>query len=400
MAFRTLRDLPLAGKRVLLRAGFDVPLENGRVIDDTRIRALVPTMQFILDAGASLVILSHQGRPKGKPDPQFSQEPLVPVLSALLGRDVAFCASCVGPEAEAAAKALEPGKVLLLENLRYDAREEKNDPAFARALSSLGDLYVNDAFTNCHRAHASMVGLPALLPSCVGLQLEDEITHLSAVQHDPKRPLTLVIAGAKMETKVPIIERFLELGDDILLGGAIANTFLAARGFDVGASLHEPEQLDQAQEFMLESEKEGDARIHVPRDVVAASSDAEAAASVDLPVENVAGDMRILDIGAVTAERYAAVIEASGMIVWNGPVGRYETDAFARGSVRIAEAIARATAKGAISIVGGGDTLDFHARAKMPLSAYTFVSTGGGAMLDFISGATMPALQALRESKL
>jgi phosphoglycerate kinase len=399
MAFRSLHDLPLAGKRVLLRAGFDVPLENGAVADATRIRALVPTMRFILDAGASLVLLSHQGRPKGKPDPQFSQRSLVPVLSSLLGKDVAFCAECVGPEAEAAAQALEPGDVLLLENLRFDPREEKNDPAFARALAVLGDVYVNDAFTNCHRAHASMVGLPALLPSCMGLQLEEEIKHLSSVQHDPKRPLTLVIAGAKMETKVPIIERFLELGDDILLGGAIANTFLAARGFDIGASLHEPEQLEQAQEFMLESEKEGDARIHVPRDVVAASTTDDAAAFLDLPVENIAGDMRVLDIGAVTAERYAAIIEKSGMIVWNGPVGRYETEAFTRGSVRIAEAIARATAKGAISIVGGGDTLDFHTRTKMPLTAYTFVSTGGGAMLDFISGAPMPALEALERSK-
>lgn len=391
-----LADAPLKGKRVLLRAGFDVAIEDGKVMDTERIEALVPTMRRIVDAGGSLIILSHQGRPKGKPLPEFSQKPIVPVLEKLLGVPVAFAASCVGKIAEDAAKALKPRQVLFLENLRYEPGEEANDPALAKQLAALGDLYVNDAFTNCHRKHASMVELPTLLPSYAGLQLQREIDNLSLVVEKPKRPLTLIISGAKMETKVPVIEHFLKKGDHILLGGCIANTFIAARGFDVGTSKFEEKEVEKAQELMLEAEKPGRAKIHVPRDVVVGSAADEHAQKLDLPVEDIEGDMSIFDIGTVSLERYRKVVAASATIVWNGPLGLYEINRFSHATKRLVEALAVAKKSGATVIVGGGDTLDFHVRYGYPLDAYTFASTGGGAMLEFIAGKQLPAIEALR----
>lgn len=396
MQYPLLSAADLKAKRVLLRAGFDVPMEGGTVTDTSRIEALVPTMRFILEAGTSLIVLSHQGRPKGKRDPAFSQKPITDVLHTLLNTDVSFSEDVSGSSALAMAHALKPGSVLLLENLRFDPREEANDPSFAKELAALGDVYVNDAFTNCHRAHASMVGLPALLPSYMGLQLEREVTHLSRVLEDPRRPLTLVIGGAKMETKIPVIRTFLTMGDDILLGGAIANTFAAARGFDIGSSLYEEEQTETAQELMLESEKLERAKLHVLRDAVVATQASDDASCLDLPLEDIVGDMKIFDLGKITIERYISVIRKSGMIVWNGPVGMHEHECFSHGTHAIAQAIAQATQDGAMSIIGGGDTLDFHERYGVDLSAYTFVSTGGGAMLELVSGSPMPALEALK----
>ena len=237
--YRSLEDAELKGKRVLVRAGFDVAMENGKVMDTERIEAVIPTIQHILKDGGSVVLLSHQGRPKGKVDPEFSQEPITAVLEKFLGVPVTFVSSCIGKEAQSAAEKLKPGEVLFLENLRYEPGEEKNDPAFAQELAKLGDVYVNEAFTNSHRNHASMVALAELLPSYAGLQLTRELRHLSPVLDEPARPLLLIVSGAKMETKVPVIERFLDKGDDILLGGCIANTFIAARGFDVGSSKYE-----------------------------------------------------------------------------------------------------------------------------------------------------------------
>ncbi len=398
-SYPLLKDADLKGKRVLLRVGFDVPIENGKIEDSSRIESLVPTMRFILDHGASLILLSHQGRPKGKPLPEFSQKPLVPVLEKLLGVSVKFAPSPTGKETESMATALKTGEMLLVENLRFDPGEEKNDPAFAKALAILGEVYVNDAFTNCHRAHASMVGLPALLPHFTGLQLQEEVTHLSRIVEDPKRPITLIISGVKMETKVPVIERFLSLGDDILLGGAIANTFIAARGFNIGQSKYEEEQLEKAQELMLESEKEHRATIHVPRDAVVASDASEEAMKLDLPLEDITGDMSIFDVGKVTIERYLSIIAQSRTIVWNGPLGLSELNRFSHGTKRIAEAVAAATKGGAVSIIGGGDTIDFHTRYGFDLSSYTFVSMGGGAMLEFVSGEKLPALEALQVNR-
>ncbi len=395
--YRTLGDARIKGLRVLLRAGFDVPVENGAVTDRTRVEALVPTMKHILDAGGTLVILAHQGRPKDGPDPAFSQKPLVPILAELLDCPVHFAADCTGPEAERAVGDAKPGEVVLLENLRFHPEEKKNDAAFARSLASLGDLYVNDAFTNCHREHASMVGVARLLPAFMGLQLAEEISHLGPVIHDPRRPLSLIISGAKMETKIPVIERFLSHGDDILLGGAIANTFVAARGFSVAASKYDESALEEAQRLMLESEKEDRAMIHVPRDAVVASAPGEQAEKIDIPVEDVEGDMAIFDIGKVTVKRYVELLEKSGMIIWNGPLGLYEYNRFSHATKRIAEAVAAATKRGATTIIGGGDTIDFHVRYGYPLDAYTFVSTGGGAMLEFLGGKKFASLKALEK---
>lgn len=384
------------GKRVIVRAGFDVSIENGKVMDTERIEAVVPTIQWLLKAGASVVVLSHQGRPKGKRLPEYSQALVAPVLEQLLGTPVQFVDSCTGEAAVSAAKALKPGQMLFLENLRYEPGEEKNDPEFAKQLAALGDVYVNDAFTNCHRNHASMVALAKLMPAYAGVQLSSELKHLSLVTDKPKKPVVLIVSGAKMETKVPIIEQFLTRGDHILLGGCIANTFIAARGFDIGTSKYEEEQVEKAQELMLESEKEGRALIHVPRDVVLATAPTDDAQKIDLPVEDIVGDMSIFDIGKVTIERYKKILAEAQTIIWNGPLGFFEVNRFSHASKRIAEAIAEATKRGATTIIGGGDTIDFHTRYGYSLADYTFVSTGGGAMLEFIAGKPLPALAPLK----
>ncbi len=396
--YRTLDQAKLKGKHVLLRAGFDVPMEKGKVSDATRIEAIQKTMRYILDEGAVLILLAHQGRPKDGPDPAFSQKPLVPVIEKLLKTTVHFASDCIGPVAEKVVKAAKPGEVVLLENLRFHPEEKKNDPVFAKALSKLGNIYVNDAFTNCHRVHASMVALPAIVPAFMGFNLAEEVKYLSMAVKKPLKPLTLIVSGAKMETKVPVMERFLKKGDDILVGGCIANTLIAARGFDVGTSKYDETGIELAQKLMLASEVKGSARIHVPRDVVVASALDEKAEKLDLPVEDVVGDMSIYDIGKITVKRYCEIIESSKMIVWNGPLGVYEYNRFSHATKRIAEAVASATKKGAVSLVGGGDTIDFHLKYQYPLSAYTFVSMGGGAMLEFIAGKQFASLKAL-ESK-
>ncbi len=393
--YRLLKDARLKEKRVLLRAGFDVPIEDGVVKDDSRIRAIEPTMRHILDSGGILIIAAHQGRPNDAPDPQYSQAPLVSLLESLLKTTVHFASDCIGPEAQKAVTQAKPGEVVLLENVRFHPEEKRNDPAFSASLASLADVYVNDAFTNCHRNHASMVGVARLLPAFMGMNLEQEVKHLSAVLHAPKHPLTLIISGAKMETKIPIISRFLTIGDHILLGGCIANTFIAARGFSVGASKYEESFIEAAQELMMESEKEHKATIHVPRDCVVATELSEKAEKIDLPVEDIEGDMFIADIGKVTVKRYCDTISESKMIIWNGPLGVAEFNRFSHGSKRIAEAMVQASKNGAVTIIGGGDTIDFHTRFQYPVSPYTFVSMGGGAMLEFLAGEKFASLKAL-----
>lgn len=395
--YRTIDQAKLKGKRVLLRAGFDVPIEKGRVTDITRIQAIEKSMKHVLESGGILILLAHQGRPKDAPDPTYSQKPLIPVLKKILKTTVHFADDCIGPKAESVIRKAKPGEVVLLENLRFHPGEKKNDPAFARQLQQLGDLYVNDAFTNCHRNHASMVALPRLLPAYMGFALAEEVKHLGVILASPRHPLTLIVAGAKMETKVPVIEHFLKNGDHILVGGCIANTFIAGRGFSVGASKYDEEGMEQAQELMLESEKPKRARIHVPRDAVVATELSESVAKLDLPIEDIEGDMCIFDIGKVTVKRYCELIEKSKMIVWNGPLGVYEYNRFSHASKRVAESIVKATRNGAVSIIGGGDTIDFHLKYTYPLDVYTFVSMGGGAMLEFIGGKKFASLKVLEK---
>ena len=401
MQLPTLNQASLSQKRALLRAGFDVPIVDGVVQDTTRIEAIVPTMRHILDEGASLIIMAHQARPKAERIPEMSQKPLVPVLETLLSAEVFFADKCDGEDAKTIAADLQPGQVLLLENLRYEKGEKSKDAderdALGKELAALADVYVNDAFTNCHRDHASMTSVPKFLKEkYIGFAVQKEVEGLSAVTENPEHPVTLIISGLKMETKVPVIEQFLSHGDDILVGGGVANTLLHARGFNVGKSKYDGEFVELAQKIMLESEKADKAMVHVPRDGVVASEPTEGADCVDLPIEDLEGDMAMFDVGRVTIERYKEVIAKSKTIVWNGPMGLYEVEKFAAGTKAIAEAVKEATANGAVSIIGGGDTLDFHDKYDVSMEDYTFVSTAGGAMLDFISGKELPALKALQ----
>jgi len=389
----------LAGKKVLLRAGFDVPMEGGKVADASRIEAVVPTMQFILRAGAALIIMSHQGRPDGKVVKEMSQRPLTGELKKLLGANVEFADDCVGAEAENAARNLSVGEVLLLENLRFHAEEKANDPDFSAKLASLADVYVNDAFTNAHRNHASMVGVTKHLPSYMGLNLQSEVENLSRFTENPKRPVTLVISGKKMETKVPVIEGFMEKGDDILLGGCIANTFLAASGAGVGKSLFESGGKEQAKakELLLESGTEGKATIHIPEDAKVAADLSPGAEVRNAGLEEIGAQDSIFDIGDETAGNYAEIIARSKTIIWNGPAGMSEDERFSKGTIIIAQAVRKATKKLAISVIGGGDTIGFHEKYGVSMGDYTFVSTGGGAMLEFLAGEEFPSLAVLEK---
>lgn len=396
MQLRAMPSDDLAGKVVLVRCGFDVPLEDGVVHDTTRLELCVPTIRQLSDAGAKVVLLSHQGRPKGKRDEGLSLRVLVDSLTTLLGQPVSFCEEAVGALAQEAVDSLENGAVLLLENLRFYPGEKENDAVFTEQLAALGDLYVNEAFAVCHRAHASMDALARALPSYAGLQLQEEVTRLQAVLDDPKQPLTLIMSGAKLETKIPVIKKFLPIADTILLGGGISNTFLKASGFDIGASLHDDTALDLARDLMLESEQDGQARIVLPTDVMVATDLDHAAEAIDLPVEDIEGDMQVFDIGRNTAAHYCDIVRSSASVLWNGPLGKYETDAFARGSIEVATCLAEATESGCSSILGGGDTLDLLKKGALHRDEFSFVSSGGGAMISFLSGDTLPALVPLQ----
>lgn len=387
---RRFANLDFDAKRVLLRAGFDVPIENGVVTDTARIDAMKETMLAILAKG-SLVIMAHQGRPKGKSLPEESQRPLVPVLEALLGRPVAFAPSCVGPETKAMAEALQPGEVLLLENLRYDAREEANDPAFAAELASLADAYVCDAFSNAHRSHASMVGVPKLLPSAMGLQMQKEVDNLSKVL-ETSDGLCVIVSGAKLETKVPVINAFLGKAETIVVGGAIANTFLAASGKPIGTSLSDPNEVPTAKTII----DAAGAALLLPSDVVVAAAPDKPETARACMVDDVTPGEAILDLGPVSAGVIAERVARSKTVVWNGPLGYTEQEAFSKSTIVLANALVQATAAGTFTVVGGGDTLEVHARYGLSLNPYSFVSTGGGAMLDFLAQGDLPALAALR----
>ncbi len=389
-AIQRFENLDFTGKRVLLRAGFDVTIEHGVVTDTARIDALKETMLAILKKG-SLIIMAHQGRPKGNPVPEESQKPLVPVLEKLLGRTVSFASSCTGPETLAMAKALKPGDVLLLENLRYDAREEANDPAFAKELASLADCYVDDAFSNAHRAHTSMVGVPKLLPSAMGLQMQKEVDSLSKVLA-AKKGLCVIVSGAKLETKVPVIEAFIGKAETIVVGGAIANTFLAAAGHPIGVSLSDPAEVTTAKKILAAAGR----ALLIPTDVIVAPAPDKSSLARVCMVDDVTPSDAILDLGPATAAHIADAVKKATTVVWNGPLGYCEEKAFSKSTVAVSQAAVDATKNGTFTVVGGGDTLEVHARYGLPLDQYSFVSTAGGAMLDFLAQGNLPAIDALR----
>ncbi len=391
MAFRRLADLDVRGKRVLVREDLNVPTGPQGILDYARIDAAVPTLRWLHEHGARTIVVSHLGRPDGKADARYSLRPVASALAERLGIDVAFAGDSVGEVATAAAAKLKDGEVLLLENVRFHPEEERNDPAFAAQLARLGDLYVNDAFGTAHRAHASTEGVAHLLPNAAGFLMERELTALSRLVSDPAKPFVCAIGGAKIKDKIGVFERLTSLVDTFCVGGGMANTLLAAGGVAVGRSLRD-DDLEPARRVIAMAKERG-VNLELPTDAVVASSlDAGAPSSV-VAIDSV-GDAMILDIGPATAQRYARTIEAAKTIVFNGPMGVYENPAYREGTRVVGEAIARATAAGALSVVGGGD-----AAAAAHLLGFagqtTHVSTGGGATLEYLEGKELPGVAAL-----
>jgi phosphoglycerate kinase len=393
MSFKTVRDVDVSGRRVFVRADLNVPIEDGRITDDTRIRASLPTLVHLLERGAIVILASHLGRPKGKVNDALRLKPVAERLSQLLGRPVRMTGDALGPGVQVAVDKLRPGDLLLLENLRFHAEEEANDPEFAKALAGLADLYVNDAFGAAHRAHASTEGITHYLPAVAGLLMEREVEALSRLLKKPPRPFHALIGGAKVSGKLEVITALLARCQAVLIGGGMANTFLAARGLELGKSLVEAEQLENVEPIMAEARRKR-VRLMLPTDAVVAPQIHIRARTNVVPVTAVPKDQMIVDIGPQTRAAYAAHLSKAKTIFWNGPMGVFEIPQFAEGTNEMARVIARRTAKGAISIVGGGDSVA--AVEKLGLTnKMTHVSTGGGASLEFIEGRTLPGVAAL-----
>jgi phosphoglycerate kinase len=394
---RTIADTPVQGKRCLVRVDFNVPLDDTlRITDDTRITATLPTIARLLESGASVVLMSHLGRPKGKVNPIYSLGPVAERLAALLGRPVAFAPDCVGDETERMARALKPGDVLLLENLRFHAEEEANDEGFARQLAALGDLFVNDAFGSAHRAHASTEGVTHFLtPSVAGLLMEKEIAYLHAAIASPARPYTAILGGAKISGKIDVIENLLGKVDTLLIGGGMMFTFLKARGLGIGTSLIEEDKVELARAILAQADA-AKKTLLLPVDTVVAPAFRDDAPSSIVSTDAIPADRMGLDIGPRTREQFRAVIRASRLVVWNGPMGVFEMPSFATGTMEIARAMAEATAAGATTIVGGGDSAAAIAQAGLE-DKVSHVSTGGGASLEFLEGKELPGVIALTD---
>ncbi|MFH1634578.1 MAG: phosphoglycerate kinase [Chloroflexota bacterium] len=386
---KIVTDINVKGKKVLVRVDFNVPLKDGQVADDTRIRGALPTIEYLLTQGAALILCSHLGRPKGEASPEFSLRPVAAYLDALIAAPVTFVEDCIGPVAEAAAANLQPGQILLLENTRFHAGEEVNDPEMARQLASLADVFVNDAFGTAHRAHASNVGVAEFLPTAAGFLLEKEIKYLGQAIADPRRPFVAILGGAKVSDKIGVIRNLLEKADQVLIGGGMANTFFKAQGYPVGDSLVE----DGAFEIARQVLGEGRERLRLPIDVVIADAfDAEAESKI-MSMGPVPDGWRILDIGPETIAGYAKVVAEAGTIVWNGPMGVFEFPRFARGTFELAKAVAESKAE---SIIGGGDSVAAVQQSGLA-DKITHISTGGGASLEMLEGRILPGLAALMD---
>jgi phosphoglycerate kinase len=386
---KNVQDIDVKGKKVFVRVDFNVPVKDGVVGDDTRIRAALPTIQYLLDQGAAVILASHLGRPKGGPDPKYTLKPVADYLSKLLGKPVAFAEDCIGPVAEKAAKALKPGEVLVLENTRFHPEEEKNGEEMSKQLASLAEIYVNDAFGTAHRAHASTAGIAAYLPAVAGFLLEKEIKYLGQAVDNPKRPFVAILGGAKISDKIGVIKNLLTKADAILIGGGMANTFFKAEGYPVADSLVEEEALETARDLLAN----GKEKLRLPVDVILADKfDAEAEAKV-MPTGPVPDGWRILDIGPETVKAYGKVIAGAGTVVWNGPMGVFEFPKFAEGTYGIAKAVADSSA---ISVIGGGESVAAINQSGLA-DKITHISTGGGASLEMLEGLTLPGVAALMD---
>lgn len=391
---QTIRDVDLKGKRVLVRVDFNVPLEGDRVTDDTRVRESIPTLKYILDQQPrSLILMSHLGRPKGGPTPEFSLRPVVPVVSKLLGVEVAFAEDCIGEKAEQAANALPPGGVLLLENTRFHKGEEKNDPEIARQIAALGDILVNDAFGTAHRAHASNVGVSTHLPAVAGFLMQKELDFLINAVEKPERPFVAILGGAKVSDKVQVIEALLSKVDRLLIGGGMANTFFKAQGYNIGSSLVEEDAVETAKNLLGKS---GD-KLVLPTDAVIADAfDNNANRKTIQVTEGVPDGWRILDIGPETIANYERILADAKTVVWNGPMGVFEMSNFAQGTLQVAEKLAELTGKGVKTIIGGGDSASAVTNAGLA-DKMTHISTGGGASLELLEGKELPGVTALAD---
>jgi phosphoglycerate kinase len=394
MAFRTIDALDPKGKRVLLRADLNVPVKDGRITDRTRIERLSPTIRELADKGGRVIVCSHFDRPKGKRVPEMSLKPMVEALSAALGRPVAWADDCVGPEAEAAAAALQDGEVLLLENTRFHAGEEKNDPALAQGLARLADVFVNDAFSAAHRAHASTEGVAHLLPPYAGRLMEAELKALDAALGNPARPVVAIVGGAKVSTKLDLLGNLTRKVNVLVIGGAMANTFLAAQGHDMGKSLQEAEMHDTARKILDEAAAAG-CEIVLPVDLVVAAEFAPNPATRTVGVDGVPAGMMALDVGPETVDLVEKRLRQASTLVWNGPFGAFETPPFDSATVGVAQSVASLTASGALkSIAGGGDTVAALKHAGVG-NRMTYVSTAGGAFLEWLEGKVLPGVAAL-----
>jgi phosphoglycerate kinase len=387
---KTVRDIAFRGKRVLMRVDFNVPMDKGVVTDDKRIRAALPTIQYVLEQGASLILMSHLGRPKGVGfDPEFSLKSAAEVLSKLLGKPVQMAPDCVGPEVEKMAAALQPGDVLMLENTRFHKGEEKNDLDLAKKMAALGEVYVNDAFGSAHRAHSSTEGVARFLPAVSGFLMEQELEYLSRATENPARPYVAILGGAKISDKIAVVENLLGKCDTLIVGGGMANTFLAAKGYNMADSLVEPGSIETAKAIMAKA----GAKLLLPVDAVVADKfDAEANSQV-VDVDKVPAGWRVMDIGPQSVVKYGEVLKAARLVVWNGPMGVFEMPKFAEGTFAIARLLAES---GATTVIGGGDSASAVKKAGVA-KKMTHVSTGGGASLEFLEGKLLPGVAVLND---
>jgi phosphoglycerate kinase len=386
---KTVRDIDLKGKRVLMRVDFNVPMENGKITDDKRIRAALPTIKYVIEQGASLLLMSHLGRPKGGFDPAFSLKAAAEALEDLLGVPVKMAPDCIGPQVEEIAKGLHPGEVVMLENTRFHPEEEKNDMEFARKMATLGDIYVNDAFGSAHRAHSSTEGVAHFLPAVSGFLMEQELEYLGRATSNPEHPYIAILGGAKVSDKILVVDNLLKKCDKLIIGGGMANTFLTAKGLNMQDSLVELDSVDKAKSIL---EKSGD-RIVLPVDAVVADRfDAEANSKI-VNVEKVPTGWRMMDVGPKTLELYRRTLHGAKLIVWNGPVGVFEMPKFAEGTFSLARMLAES---GATTVIGGGDSASAVKKAGVA-KQMTHVSTGGGASLEFLEGKVLPGVVALQD---